>query len=97
MNQPPTPAESVPARAAWLPPYTFAGFAVAVLALVLISFFSLRAVEARNAAGDRVQRTVEVLDHLAETHHGRVVAESAQDSTSFRAELPRDAREAVTH
>jgi len=54
MNQPPAPAESVRARAAWLPPNTFAGFAVAVLAVVLISFFSLRAVDARNAAGDRV-------------------------------------------
>ena len=32
MNQPPAPAESVRARAAWLPPNTFAGFAVAVLA-----------------------------------------------------------------
>jgi len=64
MNQPQALAESVRARAAWLPPNTFAGFAVAVLAVVLISFFSLRAVEARNAAADRVQRTVEVLDHL---------------------------------
>ncbi len=64
MDQPVAPAESVRGRAAWLPPYTFAGLAVAVLAVVLISFFSLRAVEARNAAADDVLRTAGVLDRL---------------------------------
>ena len=38
-----------------------------------------------------------IVQKVIAAHHGRVVAESVQDSTSFRAELPRDAREAVAH
>ena len=38
-----------------------------------------------------------IVQQVIAAHHGRVVAQSAQHSTSFRAELPRDAREAVTH
>jgi len=64
MDQAAEPTKTARARVAWLPPYTFAGFAVAVLAVLLTSFFSLRAVEARNAAADSVQRTAEALDRL---------------------------------
>jgi two-component system sensor histidine kinase/response regulator len=38
-----------------------------------------------------------IVQQVIAAHHGKVVAESAQDCTSFGAELPRDAREAVTH
>jgi signal transduction histidine kinase len=38
-----------------------------------------------------------IVQQVIAAHHGSVVAESAQDSTSFRAQLPRDPREAVTH
>ena len=57
-----------------------AGYALAVLAIPLISYFSWRALQYRSSAVAEVRRTVEALDHL----------ESGEDFTSFRAELPRE-------
>ncbi|HYS10210.1 MAG TPA: hybrid sensor histidine kinase/response regulator [Myxococcales bacterium] len=38
-----------------------------------------------------------IVQQIVVAHRGRVAVESGQDSTSFRAELPRDAGETVTH
>jgi CHASE3 domain sensor protein len=47
-----------------LPPRPFAGFLVAILAVVLIAIFSYRSLEARSATAERVVHTFSVVEQL---------------------------------
>ncbi len=45
-----------------LPPGTLGGFAVAVLAVVLIAFFTYRSLQSREEAVERVTQTLDTLE-----------------------------------
>ncbi|MEO8004572.1 MAG: response regulator [Betaproteobacteria bacterium] len=61
-----------------LPPKTFAGFALAFLAVILIGLFSYRSLEGRAATAERVTHTLAVREQIAALHATLRDAETGQ-------------------
>jgi signal transduction histidine kinase/DNA-binding response OmpR family regulator/CHASE3 domain sensor protein len=65
-------------RASLLPPATFAGLALALLAVALIAFFTYGALRSRESAADRVTHTLEVRRQLEALFSSLKDAETSQ-------------------
>src|SRR5436190_24390131 len=61
-----------------LPPETLAGFIIAVLAVVLIAFFTYRSLRTREVAAARITQTLDAIQRLEALHSELKDAETGQ-------------------